>query len=360
MQLQKKILIIEDDQRLGVTIQRVLAFHKYDVCHANNGVAGIQKAFEYHPDLILCDINMDTLDGYEVYKILEESSILNRIPFIFFTGSSDLEDIRYGMSLGADDYIVKPFNNDDLLKTIEKRLDKFKAISEDSNREFIRLFNLSPVGILIFDDNKIYKANPAFKVLLNIENEDLTGVNIDKFIDSASIQKLRGKIPKYLDGRNEIFNGIVKLIRNNSDEIQMRFVVSVFEKFSNNTLFIGLFPSIIESPVNFDSKQFVDDVYSLLNHENITISEALGQKIAAIFKQKHLKLKDQNYTVFTSREKEVLCLSMEGLPIKSIADRLAISDRTVEKYRTRLMKKSGAGNMIEVIVFALKNGLIEI
>ena len=69
-----------------LTIQNVLAFSKYDVCFVDNGAAGIQKAFEYNPDLILCDINMGPLDGYQVYKVLEESKILNRIPFIFITG----------------------------------------------------------------------------------------------------------------------------------------------------------------------------------------------------------------------------------------------------------------------------------
>lgn len=360
MQFQKKILIIEDDQRLGFTIQNVLAFHKYDVCYANNGAAGIQKAFEYNPDLILCDINMDPLDGYQVYKVLEESSILNRIPFVFLTGSSDLEDIRYGMSLGADDYVVKPFNNADLLKTIDRRLEKFKAIREDSNREFIRLFDLSPLGILIFDGTKVYKANQAFRKIVNVDKEDLTGVDIDRFIDSASIEKLHGTIPKYIADRNEIFNGIVKLKRNNGDEIHMKFVVSEFEKFSNYTLFIGLFYSVIETLAPTDSNQFISEVYSLLKRENIKVTEALGEKITNIFKQKQLNLKDHKNTFFTARENQVLCLSMEGLPIKSIADRLSISDRTVEKYRTRLMEKAGAGNMIEVIVFALKNGLVEL
>ena len=360
MQFQKKILIIEDDQRLGVTIQNVLTFHKYDVCYANNGVAGIQKAFEYNPDLILCDINMDPLDGYQVYKVLEESLILNRIPFIFLTGSSDLEDIRYGMSLGADDYIVKPFNNSDLLKTIERRLEKFKAIREDSNREFIRLFDLSPVGILIFDGKKIYKANSAFRNLLNIDKEDLTGVGIDKFIDPASILKLQGTIPKYIADRNEVFNGIVKLNRNKGDEIQMKFVVSEFEKFSNYTLFIGLFYAVEETHSSIDSNLLIAEVNSLLKRENIKVTDALGEKIMNIFKQKQLNLKKHKTTFFTARENQVLCLSMEGLPIKNIADRLSISDRTVEKYRTKLMEKASAGNMIEVIVFALKNGLVEI
>jgi len=360
MQFQKKILIIEDDQRLGVTIQNVLAFNKYDVCYVDNGAVGIQKAFEYNPDLILCDINMDPLDGYQVYKVLEESKILHRIPFIFITGSSDLEDIRYGLSLGADDYIVKPFSNSDLVKTIERRLEKFKAIIEDSHREFIRLFDLSPIGMLIFDGNKIYNANSAFRNLLNIDNEDLPSIGIDRFIDSTSIRKLQGAILKYIPGRNEIFNGIVKLNRNSGGEIQMKLVVSEFDKFSNYTLFIGFFYAVQESHSGMDSDLLIAEVNGLLKRENIKVTDALGEKITNIFKQKKLNIQNHKNTFFTDRENQVLCLSMEGLPIKNIADRLSISDRTVEKYRTRLMGKVGAGNMIEVIVFALKNGLVEI
>lgn len=360
MLFQNKVLIIEDDQRLGLTIKNVLTFHKYDVCFANNGLAGIQKALEYNPDIILCDINMDSIDGYQVYKVLEESSILNRIPFIFLTGSSELEDIRYGMSLGADDYIVKPFNNADLLKTIEKRLEKFRTIRENSNHEFLRLFDLSPDGIIIFDGNKIYNANPAFRKLFNITNEDLSVVNIDMFIDSASILKLRGRIPKYVVDRNEIFNGIVKLNKNTDGVSQMKFVVSEFEKFSNYTLYIGLFSVAQETPVSTNSQQLISEVYSVLNRENIVISDTLGEKITNIFKQKHQDLKNPNNTFFTARENQVLRLSIEGLPIKTIADRLSVADRTVEKYRSRMMEKTGAGNMIEVIIFALKNGLVEI
>lgn len=359
MQLQKKILLIEDDQQLGVTIQNVLAFHKYDVCYANNGATGIQKAFEYNPDLILCDIKMDNLDGYQVYKVLEESNMLNRIPFVFLTGSSELEDIRYAMSLGADDYIVKPFTNEDLLKAIDKRLEKFKAIRDDSTREFIHLFNISPVGIVIFDEKKIHRANPAFKALYKSENEELTGQQIDRFIDRTSIQKLKGRIPKYLADRNEIFNGPVQLMKNGIDLIKVKLVVSEFERFSDYTLFMGLFTKI--DPISSDvNHHYASEVYSLLKRENIKVSDALGEKITEIFKQKPIGLRNQNNTFYTARENQVLCLSMEGLPIKSIADKLSISDRTVEKYRTSLMEKSGAGNMIEVIVFALKNGLVEI
>ncbi|MBL7972255.1 MAG: response regulator [Prolixibacteraceae bacterium] len=360
MNFQKKILIIEDDQNLGDMIQQILVFHKYDVCFAGNGAAGIQKAFEYSPDLILCDINMEPPNGYQVYKVLEESSILNRIPFIFLTGSSELEDIRFGMSLGADDYIVKPFRNDDLIKTIEKRLEKFKAIREDSNKEFNRLFDLSPAGIFIFDGQKIFRTNPAFRTLLQLGNEDPAGRSLSEFIDPQSIAKLRGKISGYLTNRSEIYNDTVGLKNNGKESTPMKLVVSEFEKFSKYTLFIGLLSSAAEPTITANESHYVKDIYSLLKRENIKISETLGEEITNIFKQKNLNIKNQTNSFFTKRESQVLYLSMEGLPIKTIADRLEISDRTVEKHRTRLMEKSGANNMIEVIIFALRNSLVEI
>ena len=359
MNFQRKILVIEDDDRLGTTIQNILKVYKYDVCLTNNGASGIQKAFEYNPDLILCDINMDTIDGYQVFLVLEESSILNRIPFIFLTGSSNLEDIRYGMSLGADDYLVKPFNNADLIQSIEKRLKKFETIREDANREFNQLFNLSPIGIVLFDGYKIHKANQAFVKLIHYDDNPV-GLKIEDFIDNASCQKILLKTNEYRPEMNEIFNDEVTIKTNRQEEIQANFVVSLFEKFSNYRLYIGITTPVTKSNTQDNGQQFADKVYNLLKRENIKISEALGEKITEIFKQKNLNPKKQNNTFYTKRENEVLCLSMEGLPIKIIAYKLNISDRTVEKHRTKLMEKSGANNMIEVIVFALKNSLIEI
>ena len=360
MNFQQKILVIDDDHGLGITIQNLLYFNGYDVCYTNNGASGIQKAFEYNPDLILCDINMDPIDGYQVFKLLEETSILNRVPFIFLTGNSNLEDIRFGMSLGADDYLVKPFNNDDLIKSIEKRLEKFKTIRDESNLEFNRLFDLSPVGLILFDGERVLKSNQAFRKIIKLNGEDLSDIQIVKHIDFASSQKLKIRIREYLPGKSDIFNDEVTVKACNGEKIQMNLVVSEIKKFSNYTLYIGLFNSLSPIPVSNENPYYAEEVYNLLKLENIRISEALGEKITNIFKQKTVNIKNQNNSFFTKRENEVLCLSMEGLPIKIIADRLSISDRTVEKYRTRLMEKSGSNNMIEAIVFALKNRLVEI
>lgn len=360
MKFQQKILVIEDDLDLGLTIQSILNFNGYDVCCTNNGASGIQKAFEYNPDLIICDIKMDPIDGYQVFKVLEESSVLNRIPFVFLTGSSDLEDIRFGMSLGADDYLVKPFQNDDLVKSIAKRLEKFRIIKEEANMEFNRLFNLSPVALFLFDGIRLFKANQAFENLIKMKGADISEIRIEQFIDCKSSLKLKNKIKDYNVGKSEIFNDEVTLKTNEGEEIQMKLIVSEINKFSNYTLFVGLLNSLSATFIPDNSPRYANEVQNLLKRENIRISDALGEKITNIFRQKTPNIENQNNSFFTKRENEVLCLSMEGLPIKIIADRLSISDRTVEKYRTKLMMKSGSNNMIEVIVFALKNRLIEI
>jgi len=360
MNFQNKILVIEDDENLGTTIKNILMVHKYDVCYTNNGASGIQKAFEYNPDLILCDINMETIDGYQVYRVLEESSILNRIPFIFLTGSSDLEDIRFGMSLGADDYLVKPFVNADLIRSIEKRLEKFRSIREEARLGFDQLFNLSPIGIVLFDGSKVFRANRAFNSLMKSQENSLTGRKIEDIFDQPSLQKLEYKIHEHRPDRSLIFSDEVTVINSSKEELHFRMVVSEFEKYSNYKVYIAILNPENKTNADADGHQYADEIYSLLKRENIKISEALGEKITEIFKQKNLNPKNQSNTFFTKRENQILCLSMEGLPIKVIADRLAISDRTVEKHRTRLMEKSGANNMIEVIVFALKNSLVEI
>lgn len=360
MKFQQKILVIEDDPELGSVIQHILSFSGYDVCCTNNGASGIQRAFEYNPDLILCDIGMDPIDGYQVFKVLEESSILNRTPFVFLTGNSELDDIRFGMSLGADDYLVKPFRNDDLIKSIEKRLEKFRMIREEADREFNRLFNLSPIGLFLFDGTKVIHANPAFKKLIINNGNQPYGTLIENFIDEQSIKNLEANIQNYLSDKSEIFNDEVTITAYDGEEIQMSMVVSEIKKFSDHKLYIGMFTTLAKTTVSIGTYDYADEVNNLLKRENIRISESLGEKITNIFKQKTLNIKNQNNTFFTKRENEVLCLSMEGLPIKIIADKLSISDRTVEKYRTKMMEKSGSSNMIEVIIFALKNRLIEI
>ena len=359
MNAQTKILLIDDDQRLGRTVENVLNSNGYDVCYANNGALGIQKAFEYNPDLILCDINMDPVNGYQVYNVLKESSLIDRIPFIFLTGNSDLEDIRFGLNLGVDDYFVKPFDNNNLIGSIEKRLSKYRRFKEIGKQEFTTLFKLSPYGIFLFDGNTILDANPLLIKILELDEKHLSSYPIHTLMDTASTQVIEERINKCTQGLLNSFSENVVFVTTKGVSIQAFFSVAVYEKYSNHPLMMGLV--LLNSGNNeTEADIYVKEILKILKKENIVVTETMGKKLTDIFKIHTVKIKKQTNSIFSDRENQVLRLSMEGLPIKIIADQLSISDRTVEKHRSSMMGKTNSNNMIEVIIYALRNNLIDI
>jgi len=118
------LVIIEDDDSLREEIVFVLEAEGFEVTAAENGREGLRLIEESPPDIICCDIMLPGMDGYQVLKELSSSSRYVDIPFIFITARSDLQQVRYGMTLGADDYVTKPFSHNDLLSAIRTRLKK--------------------------------------------------------------------------------------------------------------------------------------------------------------------------------------------------------------------------------------------
>src|SRR5690349_2753 len=100
----KKILLIEDNEDLRQNTAEILELANYEVLAAENGLKGMEAAVEFHPDLIICDIMMPGLDGFEVLDALNKKGPTKSIPFIFLTAKSERKDFRKGMESGADDY----------------------------------------------------------------------------------------------------------------------------------------------------------------------------------------------------------------------------------------------------------------
>jgi len=124
----KKILLIEDNHEIRENIAEILSLANYNVLEAENGKVGVELAKREHPDLIICDIMMPQLDGYGVLHMLSSNPATAGIPFIFLTAKSEKEDFRKGMNLGADDYLIKPFDDLELLDAVEMRLKKNEAL----------------------------------------------------------------------------------------------------------------------------------------------------------------------------------------------------------------------------------------
>ncbi len=135
----KRILIIDDEEWLREMMLLALRQRGFEVIEAENGERGIELARKELPDLILCDVNMDKVDGYLTLSSLRSEPLTAAIPFILMTGLADQAGMRHGMELGADDYLPKPFTIEALYAAVDARLKKAKTIREEAERKLADL-----------------------------------------------------------------------------------------------------------------------------------------------------------------------------------------------------------------------------
>jgi DNA-binding NarL/FixJ family response regulator len=132
MNQKANILVVEDDLAVRLAIEDVLRFNGFSVRGAGNGVEALTLMGEAPPDLILADIIMPEMNGYQFYRRVRSHEPWLWIPFIFLTAKDDVGDVRYGRELGADDYIVKPFEPEDLIAAVLGKLERFDQLSRFS------------------------------------------------------------------------------------------------------------------------------------------------------------------------------------------------------------------------------------
>jgi two-component system, sensor histidine kinase and response regulator len=130
----KRILVIDDEPWLREMVRLALAEKGFDVIEADSGTLGIEKARKDLPDLILCDVNMEKVDGYLTLLSLRNEPTTSAIPFILMTGMADNAGMRHGMELGADDYLPKPFKIEELYAAVEARLKKAAVLRQEAEK----------------------------------------------------------------------------------------------------------------------------------------------------------------------------------------------------------------------------------
>jgi two-component system, sensor histidine kinase and response regulator len=175
-----KILVIEDQDAIRTNILELLDAEGYEVMGAENGRVGVQLAREFLPDVIVSDIVMPELDGYGVLQELRQASSTATIPFIFLTAKADKSDLRQGMNLGADDYLVKPFTQRELLEAISVRLNKHSQVSAHFEQKLDELRNnitaslphefLTPLTVIL-----------SASEILTLHSDKLTAAEVPEF-----------------------------------------------------------------------------------------------------------------------------------------------------------------------------------
>ncbi|TFG01648.1 MAG: response regulator [Promethearchaeota archaeon] len=147
--LNPLILVVEDNEDILFNLKLILESNNYQVITAKNGKEAIDvlSKLKENPEIILSDIMMPELDGYDFFKTISEDPRWGHIPFLFLTAKASPKDIRFGKMLGVDDYITKPFKEQDLLAVISGKITRKKRINSINKEIEEMLLSLNKEGI---------------------------------------------------------------------------------------------------------------------------------------------------------------------------------------------------------------------
>lgn len=358
----KKIVIIEDDIALRESVKDLLELDGYKVFAANNGVSGIQLILNEIPDLILCDISMPGLNGYEVYKALQSHSAVATLPFIFITAKTQKEDIQAGLQLGVDDYITKPFDYDELLATINRRLTKYEKIVKQAESNFQLLLQNTLLGTVIIQDEKIIFCNPKFAKIVKQDCTELFNKNFVDFIIPEEQEIFRKKMKRCYDNIDKNINMHVTLITATNTKIESKLFAGLIY-IKNNASFIIMLQDISETTgdnANWNMHHSLNNLVEQLIEQKHQLPPLLLNQLKQ-FVQTEIDVNKQTILAslkLTKREKQILELICQGLTNNEIADKLCLSPRTVDGHRANLLDKTNCKNTAELVVFSIKNNLV--
>lgn len=165
----KNVLIIEDNQDVRENMAELLELENYVVRTAEDGEKGIEIARLLKPDIIICDIMMPKMNGYDVLLRLREDKTTASIPFVFLTAKTERIDVRKGMNLGADDYLIKPFEESELIAVIASRLKKHSFLRTAFSRDIKGITQL-------FNEASLHESIESLsedRVLVNFDKKEL-------------------------------------------------------------------------------------------------------------------------------------------------------------------------------------------
>lgn len=291
--MQKKILVIEDEFEIRKDILKTLSLSDYQTYSAGDGASGLELAKKFKPDLIISDIMMPKLDGFSVLRELQKLPETSTIPFLFLSAKSERSIIREGMNLGADDFITKPYDINDLLEAIQLRLKKHEELDEihtkklellsDSIHRSIPHEVRTPISLILGYSDYLMK---KFDKLCTEETKEMisniyeAGKRLNKLLDNQllyikllDILSKKEEIVKYRQRKTFFAEYLIKDLIFYLDETNSRmsdFRVSLRDatlKISEE-YFIKMIKEVIDNALKFSETGSAIDVKSRISGSN--------------------------------------------------------------------------------------------
>ncbi len=197
MTAKTKILIVEDDPYLGMIMQECFESRDFDVRLLENGQEGLDTFFSYKPDLCILDVMLPVKDGFTIARTIRETD--TQTPIIFLTARSLKEDIKEGFTIGADDYVKKPFSIEELIMRVHAILKR--TASQESTNQTLKNIPVN-IGSFVFDFQKQLLISATKKQKLTALEADL----LKMLCDNMNATLDRNSALKQLWGDDNFFN----------------------------------------------------------------------------------------------------------------------------------------------------------
>jgi DNA-binding NarL/FixJ family response regulator len=169
-----RVLLIDDDPRVRRQCATLLKLEGFEVFEASDGRTGLALAQTERPEVIVCDVSMPRMNGHRALEALRADAQLASTVFIFLSGNSEMADLRIGMNLGADDYLIKPVDADQLLAAVRARLQKAQFVSAIKRRGLASPQQLEPLGLTPREAEFLFwlaqgKTNPEIGTITGVQ-----------------------------------------------------------------------------------------------------------------------------------------------------------------------------------------------
>jgi len=291
--MAEKILIIEDNKQVRENIVEILESEGYEMYQADGGISGIDISKRVQPDLVICDIMMPEMDGFEVLENMRKNVLTSNIPFIFLTAKDTRDDLRKGMQLGADDYISKPFTIEEILYAVTTRLERIKEFKRKSEEKLNEL--TLNMGVPVAKElSEPLRAIIGFSSMILTESSHLSKNEIVEFISliynaGVRLNKIVTKTMLYyrlesLSVQNDDIEGLFNM----TIEDPKTVAVQLFKELSDNASRSNdIFVEFENAPIKIPEQFYKDLLKELIeNAFNFSPKNTIVKLIANVDKNK--------------------------------------------------------------------------
>lgn len=326
-----QIILVVDDHitNLKVAIGHLEAY-SYEVLTARNGEAGLQRAAMAQPDLILLDVQMPDIDGFEVCKRLKANPTTATIPVIFMTVRSDTADKVMGLEAGAVDFVTKPVEAEELLARVRTHL-QLRHLQERLEEEV---------------------AARTAALTAEIEERKRQQAEKERLFETVRAQsdQLRNLTHLFLEAQQKRQEGVTQLL-NTQVKHELSLLCSNLEAAHHLIANAGIHRDLAE-PLT----EQIEQAKRVIEHLQQQAEQVHETLLDATTEQQ--RLLDSPLLELSTREREVLRLLVDGKSNAEIAELLTIARGTVSTYRRRIMDKLGVDDTPALIRFALQHNLV--